>query len=215
MKKITLLLVCFLALHTANAQVTIKPGIRAGLNLATLTNTNLDTKADFYVGGFVAIKLAKFYTLQPELTYSRQGATGSGFYNADYYYGYDPVIPAYGGSNDTDYSLQYLSLGVMNKFNIIDGFHAIVGPTLDFKVGDNFTGYAADELMGVDLGLNAGLGYTLPMGLTIEARYKIGFADIFGDNYSGYNDDYYYDDNGNYDDVILNSVVQLGLSYAF
>lgn len=207
MKKITLLVVSLIALG-ASAQVTVKPGVRAGLNLSTFTNTDFDRKADFYVGGFVAIKLAKFYTLQPELNYTRQGAKGT-----EYYYSsdFDPIATTY--SRDVDYSLQYVSLGIMNKFNIVNGFHAIVGPTLDFKVGDNFPGYIGNELVGVDLGLNGGLGYTLPMGLTIEARYKLGLVDIFGNNFD---EDYYDEDNnGNYDDVILNSLVQLGVSYSF
>jgi hypothetical protein len=205
MKKVILLLISLFALQ-AGAQVTIKPGIRAGLNLSTITNTNSDLKPDFYVGGFVAIKLADFYTLQPEINYTRQGAKGS--YEET---SFDPVNSPV--TKEKDYSLQYVSLGVMNKFTFAESFSVLVGPTLDFKVGDNFTGQAKQDLVDIDLGLCAGIGYTLPMGLTIEARYKIGLIDIFGNTY----DDYYYNDNynGNYDDIKLNSVIQLGLAYTF
>jgi hypothetical protein len=206
---ITALFAFFLAMQ-AQAQVTVKPGVRAGLNLSNFTNSDMDTKADFYVGGLVAIKLAKFYTLQPELTYTRQGA------KAEYTeVSFDPIVQN-SRTYEQDYSIQYISLGLMNKFNIVEGFHATVGPTIDFKVGDNFPDFADDELVGLDIAFNGGLGYTLPMGLTIEARYKLGFVDIFGDNFEeDYYDDYYDDDNGNYDDIILNSVIQLGLSYTF
>ena len=205
MRKIIFILISLFALH-AGAQVTVKPGVRAGLNLSTITNTNADVKADFYVGGFVAIKLAKFYTLQPEINYSRQGSKGS-FEDVSF----DPV-----GSPtivEKDYSLQYVSLGVMNKFTFAESFSVLVGPTIDFRVGDNFTGVAKENLIDVDLGLCAGIGYTLPMGLTIEARYKLGLIDIYGDNF-----DYDYRDNdynGNYDNIRLNSVIQLGLAYTF
>jgi len=203
MKKIALLIACFLGI-AATAQVTVKPGIRAGLNLSTLTNTNLDTKADFYVGGFVAIKLAKFYTLQPEVNYTRQGGKGTIY---EYSNDFDPVVPIY--SREVDYSIQYVSLGIMNKFNIIKDFHATVGPTIEFRVGDNFRDYTSERPYDMDFGFNIGLGYTLPMGLTVEARYKTGFVDIFGRNID---DD---DDNYQTDDARLNSVLQFGVSYAF
>ncbi|RZJ66430.1 MAG: PorT family protein, partial [Flavobacterium sp.] len=129
-----------------------------------------------------------------------------------YYYTGDGLLPSY--SVEQDYSIQYLSLGIMNKFDIVQGFHAVVGPTLDFKVGDNFPDFD-DELLPLDITLMGGLGYTFPMGLTIEARYKIGLVDIFGNNYSTYDDDNYNDSDGNYNDVILNNVIQLGLAYSF
>ena len=208
-KLITGLFLCFMAWQ-ANAQVEIKPGVRAGLNLSTFTNSDFDRKADFYVGGLVAIKLAKFYTLQPELTYSRQGAKGKAF-TGDFN-NFDPVVINPMTYEDYDYEISYISLGIMNKFNIISGFHATVGPTIDVKVSDNFPTFY-DDPIEFDLALNGGIGYTLPMGPTIEARYKLGLIDIFGN----YDDDDYYDDdnNGNYDDVILNSVIQLGVSYTF
>ncbi len=201
MKKITLLFICFLALQV-NAQVTVKPGVRAGLNLTSFTNTNdthFKNRTDFYIGGYVAVKLARFYTLQPEITYSRQGAKAR-----VYEFSFDPL--EYPSINEKNLSLQYLSLGVMNKFTFGPGFHGLVGPTADIKVGDNFEGYAGDELTGLDLGLMTGVGYTLPMGLTIEARYKLGLLDIFGNS---------TDDDYDSDDLILNSVFQLGLAYTF
>lgn len=204
MKKIVLILVFLFALH-AEAQVTVQPGIRGGLNLSTITNTNADLKADFYIGGFIAIKLAGFYTLQPEINYSRQGSKVS-FEDVSF----DPVVsPA---KVEKDYSIQYISAGVMNKFTFAESFNVLVGPTLDFKVGDNFTGQAKRDLGGIDLGICGGIGYTLPIGLTLEARYKLGLVDIFGNTY----DDYYYNGNYNgYDNIKLNSVIQFGLAYTF
>lgn len=206
MKKITLLLLCVLGFQV-QAQVTVKPGVRAGLNISNFTNTDFDNRTDFYVGGLVAIKLANFYTLQPEITYSRQGAQGE---IVDFSYN-----PAYNSINvyrDVDYEIQYLSFAVMNKFRLVEGFHVAVGPSLDFRVGDNFDEINTD-IEDLDLGFIGGLGYTFPVGLTVEARYKFGFIDIFGNNL--YEDYYDEDNNGNYDDIYLNSVIQLGVSYAF
>jgi hypothetical protein len=191
-----------------NAQVTVKPGIKVGLNVSSLTNMDADSKADFYAGGFVDIKLANFYTLSPEIIYSRQGAKVNNYF--DELYLPNPDDPAF-MSRDFDIELQYVSVGVMNKFKIVEGFHAMVGPSIDFKVGDNL---GDSDLIDFDLAILGGVGYTFPIGLTIEARFKQGLADIFGDNYSDY--DYngnYYDDNVN--NIKLNQVFQFGVSYIF
>ncbi|PZR15590.1 MAG: PorT family protein [Flavobacterium psychrophilum] len=202
MKRIILLSVFLFALQ-AEAQVTVKPGVRAGLNLASVTNMDADIKPDFYIGGFVGIKLASFYTLQPEISYSRQGANSARFY--------DPYVIPGPYVTEKDYELQYVSLAVMNKFTFAESFYGIVGPSLDFKVSDNFNAEEDDDAFGVDFALNGGIGYTLPMGLSIEARYKLGLVDVFGDIY---NDDYYYEDD-NYDNIKLNSVLQIGVAYTF
>jgi len=204
MKKILL----FTALNlfffsTTNAQVKVKPGVKAGLNLSRLTNTESDFRPDFYVGGLAEIKFTTFYALQPELVYSRQGATIT-------YFNEDGITP--GPSVEKKYSLDYLSLGVINKFTFAESFQVVVGPTLDLQVADNFESYQSDDLIGVDLGLALGLGYSLPNGLTFEARFKQGMVDIFGDNYNDYDDE---NGNGNYDEVILNQVLQFGVSYTF
>ncbi len=206
MKTKFLIALFFLGFTIANAQVTLKPGVKAGLNISRFTNTEGSNKSDFYIGGLLAIKLAKFYTLQPELVYSRQGAnvkTYSDFTNPD------PIVY---GSKTEKYSLNYLSLGVINKFTFGPGFQVVVGPSIDFKVGDNFEGYASDDLIGLDLAFIAGLGFEFKNGITVEARFKQGMADIFGNNYNEYNDS---NNNGNYDEVILNQLFQLGVSYSF
>jgi hypothetical protein len=194
MKKIALLIVCLTGFFAANAQVTVKPGIRAGANFATLTQTEFDTKTDFYAGGLVAIKLSRFYTLQPEITYSRQGAAGPASY-VDYYSGETHTI-----SGDVD--IDYLSFGIINKFTFNDQFDFHFGPTLDFETSSNI--YTDSD---ADLGLTAGIGYTMPFGLTIEARVKKGLVDVIETS------DYVYD--SFVDDYNTNFLFQIGLSYTF
>lgn len=201
MKKITLIaFVLFIGLLTAQAQVSVSPGIRGGLNLSTLTNIeNNSMKSDFYVGGLVAIKFNKFFTLQPELTYSRQGSKG-------YYYDGSPEQNLI--LEEKTYELNYITLGAVAKFNFGgQGFHVLAGPSLDIKTSDNFREFGYDPI-GTDLAFVGGIGYTLPNGLTFEARFKQGLIDIYGYDGIDYND-YYYDQ------VILNQVLQFGISYTF
>lgn len=212
MKKVIMATLCCISFASSYSQITVKPGVRAGLNISSLTNYNADSKADFYVGGQVGIQFTKFYTLQPELTYSRQGATVNDYY--DFYTALPPEFdPNFSPRRSKyDIELQYLSLSVANKFKIIEGFHALVGPSLDFKIGDNLD--YNDDLIGFDLGVFLGLGYTFSNGFGVEARFKQGLIDIFGNDYDYYHDnDYYYDDY--IDNVKLNQVFQIGASYSF
>ncbi|MEZ0130174.1 hypothetical protein AB9T88_10605 [Flavobacterium sp. LBUM151] len=70
-------LLAFFAFAKTQAQVTFRPGIQAGINISKITDSGLDSKTDFYIGAFGALKLSKFYTLQPEITYSKQGGKGT------------------------------------------------------------------------------------------------------------------------------------------
>ncbi len=215
MKK-TLFLCClaFVAL-AANAQVSIQPGVRGGINFSKLTNSDADMKTDFFVGGSIAIKFTKFYALQPELTYSRQGAKAMDYYNA--------LVPEFDPmfyperKVERKYSLDYLSLGIINKFTFGPGFQVMVGPSFDFKVADNFDSYGYGSPQDFDLSLVAGVGFALKNGLGFDLRFKQGLVDVYGyDRFNTYYDQYgnYYN-NYNVDDIVLNQVIQVGVSYSF
>nr|WP_294785726.1 porin family protein [uncultured Flavobacterium sp.] len=191
MKKfVVIAFVLFIGIKS-EAQVRVSPGLRGGLNLSTLSNIDDNqTKADFYVGGLLDIRFNKFFSLQPEITYSRQGDKGREYFDN-------------GSSRSVNYELNYVTLGAVAKFNFNGGgFHLLAGPSLDFKVSDNYINSSPEDF---DLAIVGGVGYTLPNGLTFEARIKQGLVDIYG--YEGV--DYYYDD------VILNQVFQIGISYKF
>lgn len=177
----------------SEAQVRVNPGLRGGLNVSTLTNIDDNkSKTDFYVGGLVDIRFNKFFSLQPEITYSRQGDEGRYFENGRYY--------------SEKYELNYITLGAVAKFNVGGGgFHLLAGPSLDLKVGDNYINSDPEDF---DLAIVGGIGYSLPNGLTFEARIKQGLVDIYGYDY--------YDNDGYYtNDAILNQVFQIGISYTF
>jgi len=178
----------------AEAQVKVSPGLRGGLNVSTLTNIDDNSsKTDFYIGGLVDIKFNKFFTLQPEITYSRQGDEGREYFDN-------------GSYRNVNYELNYITFGAVAKFNFNGGgFHVLAGPSLDVKVGDNYINTTPEDF---DLAIVGGVGYTLPNGLTFEARIKQGLVDIYGYDY--------YDNDGYYtNDAILNQVFQIGISYTF
>ena len=190
MKKYLLILV--IVINTSVfSQVTIKPGVRAGISFSNFTNSDLDTKTDIYIGGFAAIKLARFYTIQPELNLTRIGAE-SNFPNSDI-------------------EIQYIGVSIANKFSPFKeiGVHAIVGPAINVRLTDNYFDGFYDDIENFDIVIFGGFGYDFPFGLGIEARYNIGLVDIFG-----YNVNNEYGDN-DIDNLILNKFFQIGATYKF
>jgi hypothetical protein len=200
MKKVTLLFFVLIAFHCVTAQVTFRPGVRGGLNISSISNTHGRMIADFYAGGYLAIHFTKVYTLQPEIIYSRQGGSvrfGDANTNGDY----DPNV---GGSTTfrKDVHIDFIGLNIVNKFYVTKGLHLMAGTFLDINQGAN-KGY---DVPDTDLGILTGIGYTLPNGISLDVRYKQGFADVLG-NY-GYS-------NNLYDNTQLNEVIQIGLTYTF
>ena len=199
MRKLTVI-AFFLFASIMSAQVTFKPGLRAGASFSNFSNTRSDYKTDFYIGGFGEIKLTKFYTLQPEITYSQQGADNV------------KTIIRYNNGQDViesrNLEIDYLSLAMINKFTFNGGFQLQVGPTLDFRLQDNLLYQKSD----VDLAFIMGIAYKLKSGLTFEARFKKGLVDVL--------DSDIYESNRNNDEFWLadyntNISFQLGISYPF
>lgn len=199
MRKITVI-AFFLFASIMSAQVTFKPGLRAGASFSNFSNIRSDYKTDFYVGSFGEIKLTKFYTLQPEITYSQQGADNV------------KTIIRYNNGQDViesrNLEIDYLSLAMINKFTFNGGFQLQVGPTLDFRIQDNLLYQKSD----VDLAFIMGIAYKLKSGLTFEARFKKGLVDVLdSDIYesSRDNDEFWLADYN------TNISFQLGISYPF
>lgn len=187
MRKFILLLVIFSS-FIANSQVELKPGVKAGLNLSNFTNSNFDVKPDFYAGISLGLKISERYTLQPEVLYSRQGAR----------------LQSDGGANSS-IEIDYLSLGISNKFILFKGvnLYAVAGPFFDFKVRDNIDYNSLFEFLDkFDVGFFAGLDYEFSSGLGVDFKYKLGLNELNGIG---------NDTNSTYH----NKVFQFGISYNF
>ncbi|MDA6069278.1 PorT family protein [Flavobacterium sp. AC] len=208
-KQIAITLLIVIGIFKSNAQVTFRPGIHAGLNLSKLTKSELDSKTDFYIGAFGALKLSGFYTLQPEITYSRQGAKGTASMGSTS--NYNPQTNTYSTTYDSgtvNASLQYISAITINKFNFSENFYVLAGPFFDILVADDIKAnpkakdYNFNKGDDIDLGMIAGLGYSLKNGIAFEARVKKGFTNAFTN--------YYADSTNN-----NNLVFQFGAAYTF
>jgi Outer membrane protein beta-barrel domain len=168
-----LILVIFCSITFTSAQVTFKPGFRGGVNISHFSkgddayyedgftnNRDFSSKANFYVGFFGDLKLSRFYSLQPEINYSRQGS------KFDYY---DQVLMR---TISEDLEISYLTVGIANKFTF-NKFNVHLGPTIEFVVDQNF-----DEDAGVDLAFFLGLGYDITPNFGVETRIKKGIVPV-------------------------------------
>ncbi|WP_027387018.1 outer membrane beta-barrel protein [Chryseobacterium gregarium] len=178
MKKIISLLTIIIS-GLSFAQVTFNPGIRTGANFSHFTNqedyayywadnsyypeasVNMDfkTKTDFYIGLFGNIRFAKFYALQPEINYSRQGTK------------LETNVNNWDGRMLT---ASYVGIQLVNKF-YFNKFNIHFGPTLEFLVEEK--NFEADN--EIDLGITAGLGFDITKNFGIEARVKKGFVPVY------------------------------------
>ncbi|MFC5194379.1 outer membrane beta-barrel protein [Bizionia hallyeonensis] len=212
MKKLSLI-ICLIFTSAVFAQVQVRPGFKAGLNAATVTNIDNSTrKVGFQGAMFLNIHFPKIYELQIEASYSNQGFGRDNFTISN---PYDGEIYRYSGN---DVSIHYIGAAISNKFFFIPdvGLHFLVGPSLEINVSDNTYG----DIIPIDIAFFAGIGYEFPMGLGLEARYKQGFVDVRDDFYNnnyydndytfGNENDYYYNGNNK-----LNSVFQLSVYYKF
>ena len=204
-KGIVIAIIALFAAGQTQAQVTFMPGIRVGVNFAHLTkgsdsysnnyyysngpsNEIYTSKTDFYAGVYGAIKLTKYYTLQPEINYSRQGG------QIEYT---DYSIDSNGQRLKQKLDFGYLTLGVINKFTFGKAV-VMVGPSIDFivdKAGNR--NYTAEN--DLDFAFTAGLGFNFTKNIGIEARIKKGIIPAFTYN------------NVDHDNVVF----QVGLAYSF
>ena len=178
MKKIKILLLVALsaaALQAANAQVQIGIGLKGGLNFASLSgvssaSTAYSNSTGYHAGAYFLFKFTKV-GIQPEIIFSKQGHTFK--------------------TGGTDYSsnIDYINIPIMLKLYLAGGLNLQAGPQFGFLAsakGDviNASGgiTKAQDLKtfvkSTDVSVGVGLGWDLPFGLNLAARYNIGLSDI-------------------------------------
>ena len=177
MKKcVILFLFTCLSVGCLQAQ-SFKYGVKAGLNMSNLAISPEEdapgpsARLGVHLGGFAQFGVTDNISIQPELTYSTQGA------------------------NDEDkddwqrVKLNYLNLAVPFKYTLQNNINFSVGPQLGFLMGgelekedkadgDRKLHNPATVLKGTDLSLGFGLGYTLSSGIDISLRYNHGLTEI-------------------------------------
>lgn len=172
-----------------NAQVQF--GAKAGANFATLTGDDVEdakTKVGLNLGLFARLPLTESIKLQPELVYSMQGAKDD-------------------TEGDASLNFNYINVPVMFQYHTTSGFFVETGPQVGFLTSAKFKFEdedvdIKDEFKGVDFSWGFGLGYQLPAGFGVNARYNLGLSNI-AEDFEGETPN------------IKNSVIQVGVFYTF
>lgn len=210
-----MLVLCTLLLcATITAQTEkVKIGVKAGLNIASLTfdENELESsqKTGFTAGIMAEIPLAKNFSVQPEVLYSQQGMKFS----------YSDIDVA-NSSYKSTITLNYLNIPVMLKYYVLKGLSVQAGPQIGIllksnnKYQDNFLGYdnhenynLSDYTNAFDTSVNLGLGYQFKDKFYVDLRYNISYSDVFKEANS----------NGNYviNSDMRNRVFQITIGYFF
>ena len=165
--------VMLVATQQAFAQAQFAIGIKAGPNFATIDTkstpgTNYKNRAGFHGGAFVLVKAAKF-GIQPEIIFSQQGSKVEI------------------NSQDLESNFSYINIPIIVKLYTVAGINIQAGPQFGFvtngeaPVSPTSVADVKDRMKSSDFTLALGLGWDLPFGLTLDARYNMGLSKIYDD----------------------------------
>lgn len=161
-----------------SSQMSFKYGLKAGVNMSTMSN-GMDFDPDFGMGiGFRAGVMANFhwgqrtanslpgtgwFGLQPELMFSYQTAK----------------------TNGDDLKMMYIQLPVMLKFYPISNLSIEAGPEFGCVISVKPEFFDVEDASiyfnngkGFVMGAGVGLSYEFRQGLVLGARYSFGFTDM-------------------------------------
>ncbi len=159
MKKILVLVFVMSSVVTAYSQAQVALGLKAGVNLSKVDEDASDNITAFNGGAFVLVKIANI-GIQPEILFSQQG---SKFSDVDY----------------DELKTSYVLVPIMVKFYLVAGLNIQVGPQFGFLTAAEMDGEdIKSNVDKSDLSANLGLGWDLPFGLTVDARYNLGLKDV-------------------------------------
>ena len=196
MKKITLLLVTVFSIGFVNAQnkEDMSFGVKGGLNISSITNTDKDgvnskSLIGFHVGFFSEFMISDKFAIQPELLYSAQG------------------VKLEDGGDRGDLKLDYINIPVMAKYYVANTFSLEFGPQIGFLVSakaksGGVTEDIKNRVKSTDVSLGFGGTYYFAEKFMFGARYNLGLTRIQKDLSPGESES-------------KNSVFQISLGYKF
>lgn len=167
MKKILLVIVSALSLSLTHAQTQF--GLKAGLNITTITGDNssiFSSSVAAHTGAFANIAINKQFSIQPEAVLSIEGAKFSA-----------GVTGRMSGT--------FINVPLLAQYKSVSGFLVQTGPQLGLLMSANqkVTGQASesikDNLKSTNFSWAFGAGFqpkTSPVGFTV--RYNLGISNI-------------------------------------
>ena len=161
MKKFIFLTITLFFFATNTQAQLLKLGIKAGLNYANFSGTDIQTDAitSYHAGLIAEIKLLDKFAIQPELLYTTQGAT------------YKTII------DDVNKELGYIAIPVLAKIYLSDSFSLEIGPQASFLLSEKGD-FDAFDPNTFEFAVDAGLSFKITKNLFIQGRYVLGLTDV-------------------------------------
>ncbi|WP_421877666.1 porin family protein [Marinoscillum sp.] len=190
MKKVLFTLSLTLFALVTYSQARLELGLKGGMNFSSIKaddveDVNLESKTGYHAGIYGMIKIANI-GIQPEVLYSRKGATVKDFSGS--------------AQEEWDNEFVYLDIPVIAKFYLPLGLNLQAGPQFGMLLSAESDGDdVKDAYKNSDISAALGAGWDAPFGLRLTARYLIGLNDI--------------DDSG-FDQEQKNRMFQVSLGYS-
>jgi hypothetical protein len=195
MKKIATVIVLIISYSTLRAQVQF--GIKGGFNSSSFntpyeTEVKYSSKTNFNAGVILSFPLGSGISVQPEMSYSGEGAN----VDADNVHGV--------------YSFQMLNIPALLRYTAPFHLFAETGPQAGFLLGASIK---EGEFPSTDVKSQTkspgfswafGVGYQLPVGFGLDARYNLGLTNIAKSSSISYNDA-----------TVKSNVFQIGIYFLF
>lgn len=145
-------------------------GVKAGLNLSSITNYPDAMKVGFHVGGLAHLHVTHAFSVQPEVMFSSQGGKQK---------------------EASGVHLNYINVPVLLQYNFDNGFRLQAGPQVGFrlsakKITNDVKSDIKDLTETIDFSIPLGASYLSNSGVGVDARYNIGITNVFnhlGDTY--------------------------------
>ena len=175
---------------SAHAQKEISFGVKAGVNFSDVSGIPSAIgkgRISYHFGGVVNVGLTERLSIQPEAHFSRQGFKQEGI----------EIRLADGGSVafDLNSNLDYINIPVLLSYEAAEGLNLQGGPQFGIGIDssstvanviqgseddipDSFFGPGLD-LNSPEVGFAAGIEYFFGEHFFAQARYIIGFTEVF------------------------------------
>ena len=169
-------------------------GIKGGVNFSTFSGDGFsdfndeNARTAYHLGLLAEVPVSDRFSIQPEVLYSAQG--------------FDVVRRE--DNADIEHQLDYVTVPVLAKFYLTEGFSLEAGPQIGFVVdeeisdGDNSIDFYDEDRKDLDVSLGLGASYKFN-NVFLYGRYNAGLTDIY--------------DNPNVN--VKNSVIQAGIGLLF
>ncbi|MEG0724739.1 MAG: porin family protein [Mucinivorans sp.] len=165
MKRTIIVLLALISISLTSQAQGFYGGVRAGLNLSSLTKTSgAKVVARANVGGFLGVQFATVAAIQLEALYSFQGAK----------------LDIEGVRSDLQ--LDYLKIPIMAKVYLIKGFNVEAGVSFNILTSALMNGNATKGYQGFDFSIPVGLAYQFGRHIEVGVRYDISLVKYYPDH---------------------------------